>query len=139
LNAGAHAIVIGRSNIVGKPMAQLLLAANCTVTIAHSRTRDTPVPGGRRADDDRLPAVQHGDRGVPCAGDREAGRVVMPARAVVIVAWWLLPTPRWRPDDGDRALARPCQRKNDRTRIRSPIFRIGTVKVSRRSAPVFSS
>src|SRR6478672_4333457 len=34
--------VIGRSNIVGKPMAQLLLAENCTVTIAHSRTRDLP-------------------------------------------------------------------------------------------------
>lgn len=38
--SGMHAVVIGRSNIVGKPMAQLLLAANCTVTIAHSRTRD---------------------------------------------------------------------------------------------------
>ena len=37
---GLEAIVIGRSNIVGKPMAQLLLAENCTVTIAHSRTRD---------------------------------------------------------------------------------------------------
>jgi methylenetetrahydrofolate dehydrogenase (NADP+)/methenyltetrahydrofolate cyclohydrolase len=39
---GAHAVVVGRSNIVGKPMAQLLLAANATVTIAHSRTRDLP-------------------------------------------------------------------------------------------------
>jgi methylenetetrahydrofolate dehydrogenase (NADP+)/methenyltetrahydrofolate cyclohydrolase len=38
--SGKHAIVIGRSNIVGKPMAQLLLNENCTVTIAHSRTRD---------------------------------------------------------------------------------------------------
>jgi methylenetetrahydrofolate dehydrogenase (NADP+)/methenyltetrahydrofolate cyclohydrolase len=38
--SGLHAVVIGRSNIVGKPMAQLLLAENCTVTIAHSRTRD---------------------------------------------------------------------------------------------------
>jgi methylenetetrahydrofolate dehydrogenase (NADP+)/methenyltetrahydrofolate cyclohydrolase len=37
--AGANAVVIGRSNIVGKPMAQLLLAADCTVTIAHSRTQ----------------------------------------------------------------------------------------------------
>ena len=37
--SGLHAVVIGRSNIVGKPMAQLLLADNCTVTIAHSRTR----------------------------------------------------------------------------------------------------
>jgi methylenetetrahydrofolate dehydrogenase (NADP+)/methenyltetrahydrofolate cyclohydrolase len=39
---GRHAVIIGRSNIVGKPMAQLLLAMNCTVTIAHSRTRDLP-------------------------------------------------------------------------------------------------
>ncbi len=37
---GAHAVVIGRSNIVGKPIAQLLLAANCTVTTAHSRSVD---------------------------------------------------------------------------------------------------
>jgi methylenetetrahydrofolate dehydrogenase (NADP+)/methenyltetrahydrofolate cyclohydrolase len=40
--AGAHAVVLGRSNIVGKPMAQLLLAKDCTVTVAHSRTRDLP-------------------------------------------------------------------------------------------------
>jgi methylenetetrahydrofolate dehydrogenase (NADP+)/methenyltetrahydrofolate cyclohydrolase len=38
--SGLEAVVIGRSNIVGKPMAQLLLAESCTVTIAHSRTRD---------------------------------------------------------------------------------------------------
>jgi methylenetetrahydrofolate dehydrogenase (NADP+)/methenyltetrahydrofolate cyclohydrolase len=38
--SGLNAVVIGRSNIVGKPVAQLLLAENCTVTIAHSRTRD---------------------------------------------------------------------------------------------------
>ena len=38
--AGLDAVVVGRSNIVGKPMAQLLLAESCTVTIAHSRTRD---------------------------------------------------------------------------------------------------
>lgn len=38
--SGKKAVVIGRSNIVGKPMAQLLLQANCTVTIAHSRTQD---------------------------------------------------------------------------------------------------
>jgi methylenetetrahydrofolate dehydrogenase (NADP+) / methenyltetrahydrofolate cyclohydrolase len=37
---GAHAVVLGRSNMVGKPMAMLLLAANATVTIAHSKTRD---------------------------------------------------------------------------------------------------
>jgi methylenetetrahydrofolate dehydrogenase (NADP+)/methenyltetrahydrofolate cyclohydrolase len=40
--SGLNAVVVGRSNIVGKPMANLLLAANCTVTIAHSRTKDLP-------------------------------------------------------------------------------------------------
>ena len=40
--SGKNAVVIGRSILVGKPMAQLLLAENCTVTIAHSRTRDLP-------------------------------------------------------------------------------------------------
>nr|WP_298725762.1 bifunctional methylenetetrahydrofolate dehydrogenase/methenyltetrahydrofolate cyclohydrolase FolD [uncultured Steroidobacter sp.] len=40
--AGKRAVVVGRSNIVGKPMAQLLLQNDCTVTIAHSRTRDLP-------------------------------------------------------------------------------------------------
>jgi methylenetetrahydrofolate dehydrogenase (NADP+) / methenyltetrahydrofolate cyclohydrolase len=47
--AGLDAVVIGRSNIVGKPLAQLLLAENATVTIAHSRTRDLPAVC-RRAD-----------------------------------------------------------------------------------------
>jgi methylenetetrahydrofolate dehydrogenase (NADP+) / methenyltetrahydrofolate cyclohydrolase len=40
--SGKNAVVVGRSNIVGKPMAQLLLANDCTVTIAHSRTKDLP-------------------------------------------------------------------------------------------------
>ncbi len=40
--AGKTAVVIGRSNLVGRPVAQLLLRADCTVTIAHSRTRDLP-------------------------------------------------------------------------------------------------
>ena len=40
--AGLEAVVVGRSNIVGKPLAQLLLREDCTVTIAHSRTRDLP-------------------------------------------------------------------------------------------------
>ncbi len=39
---GAHAVIVGRSNIVGKPVAQLLLREHCTVTICHSRTRDLP-------------------------------------------------------------------------------------------------
>ena len=47
--AGLEAVVIGRSNIVGKPVAQLLLAENCTVTIAHSKTKDLPAVV-RRAD-----------------------------------------------------------------------------------------
>jgi len=47
--AGLEAVVIGRSNIVGKPVAQLLLAENATVTIAHSKTRDLPAVC-RRAD-----------------------------------------------------------------------------------------
>jgi methylenetetrahydrofolate dehydrogenase (NADP+)/methenyltetrahydrofolate cyclohydrolase len=40
--SGLNAVVVGRSNIVGKPMAQLLLGESCTVTVAHSRTRDLP-------------------------------------------------------------------------------------------------
>ncbi|WP_242076294.1 bifunctional methylenetetrahydrofolate dehydrogenase/methenyltetrahydrofolate cyclohydrolase FolD [Brevundimonas diminuta] len=40
--SGLNAVIVGRSNIVGKPMAQLLLGENCTVTVAHSRTRDLP-------------------------------------------------------------------------------------------------
>ena len=47
--SGLEAVVVGRSNIVGKPMAQLLLNENCTVTLAHSRTRDLPAIV-RRAD-----------------------------------------------------------------------------------------
>ena len=46
---GMEAVIVGRSNIVGKPMAQLLLERHCTVTIAHSRTRDLPSVA-RRAD-----------------------------------------------------------------------------------------
>ena len=47
--SGADAVIVGRSNIVGKPMAQLLLGEHCTVTVAHSRTRDLPALC-RRAD-----------------------------------------------------------------------------------------
>ena len=45
--AGLDAVVIGRSNIVGKPMAQLLIRDSCTVTVAHSRTRDLPKVAAR--------------------------------------------------------------------------------------------
>ena len=153
---GLEAVVIGRSNIVGKPLAQLLLAENATVTIAHSKTRDLPdvcrradllfaavgrpemvrgdwikpgatvidvginrvagrgrqvaprrrrgLRGGargrgrdhagagrRRADDDRLPAGQHGARGLraggPAAADLRAAEV-----------WTISPDDRVRPD-----------------------------------------
>jgi methylenetetrahydrofolate dehydrogenase (NADP+)/methenyltetrahydrofolate cyclohydrolase len=47
--SGKNAVVVGRSNIVGKPMAALLLAENCTVTVAHSQSRDLPALA-RRAD-----------------------------------------------------------------------------------------
>ncbi len=47
--AGAEAVVVGRSNIVGRPMAQLLIGESCTVTVAHSRTHDLPAVC-RRAD-----------------------------------------------------------------------------------------
>ena len=40
--AGRSAVVLGRSGLVGKPMALLLLAADCTVSVAHSKTRDLP-------------------------------------------------------------------------------------------------
>ena len=45
--SGLHAVVVGRSNIVGKPMAQLLLGDSCSVTIAHSRTKNLPEVVGR--------------------------------------------------------------------------------------------
>ena len=45
--SGLDAVVIGRSNIVGKPMAQLLIGDSCTVTVAHSRTKDLPDVVGR--------------------------------------------------------------------------------------------
>ena len=40
--AGRHAVVVGRSSLVGRPVARLLLRADCTITITHSRTRDLP-------------------------------------------------------------------------------------------------
>lgn len=89
---GKDAVVIGRSNIVGKPMALLLLGQNCTVTIAHSRTRDLPEVV-RRADivvaavgrpemvrgDWLKPGAVVIDVGInrlPPAGDGQKGRLV---------------------------------------------------------------
>jgi methylenetetrahydrofolate dehydrogenase (NADP+)/methenyltetrahydrofolate cyclohydrolase len=68
--AGQHAVVVGRSDIVGKPAAMLLLHQNATVTICHSKTRDLGAVtrrGGHSGGGDRAAGVHHG-------GDGEAGR-----------------------------------------------------------------
>ena len=66
--AGKHAVIVGRSNLVGKPMAQLLLRENCTVTVAHSRTVDLPA------------IVRQGDIVIAAVG-----------RALMIKGEWLKP------------------------------------------------
>ena len=81
--AGRTAVVIGRSNLVGKPMAQLLLAENCTVTMAHSRTRD-------------LEAVVRGaDIVVAAVGRPELvrGSWIKPGAAVIDVGMNRIPAP----------------------------------------------
>ncbi len=90
--SGLEAVVIGRSNIVGKPMAQLLLDANATVTIAHSRTKDLPAVVGRadivvaavgraemvKADwlKDGATVIDVGINRLPAAEGEEKGRLV---------------------------------------------------------------
>lgn len=72
---GRHAVIVGRSNIVGKPLANLLLRENCTVTLAHSKTQD-------------LPGVcRQGDILVAAVGRREMvrGNWIKPGAAVVDV------------------------------------------------------
>ena len=73
--SGLEAVVVGRSNIVGKPMAQLLLKENCTVTIAHSRTRDLPA------------VVRRGDIVVAAVGRAQMvkGDWIKPGAAVIDV------------------------------------------------------
>ena len=81
--AGKSAVVIGRSNLVGKPVAQLLLAENCTVTVAHSRTRD-------------LDAVVRGaDIVVAAVGRPELvrGSWIKPGAAVIDVGMNRIPAP----------------------------------------------
>jgi methylenetetrahydrofolate dehydrogenase (NADP+)/methenyltetrahydrofolate cyclohydrolase len=70
---GKHAVVIGRSNIVGKPMAVLLLREHCTVTICHSRTKDLPEVASRG--DLLIAAV--GRRGMVTADYIKPGAVVV--------------------------------------------------------------
>ncbi len=103
--AGKHAVVIGRSNMVGKPMAMLLLAANATVTICHSATRD--LPSITRQADILVAAV--GRRAIVTADMVKPGAVVIDVgtnktpegklagdvdfNAVKEVAGWISPVP----------------------------------------------
>ncbi len=81
--AGKHAVIVGRSNLVGKPMAQLLLRENCTVTIAHSRTTDLPS------------IVRQGDIVVAAAGRplMIKGDWIKPGAAVIDVGINRVPAP----------------------------------------------
>jgi methylenetetrahydrofolate dehydrogenase (NADP+)/methenyltetrahydrofolate cyclohydrolase len=81
--AGKHAVIVGRSNLVGKPMAQLLLRENCTVTIAHSRTED--LPG----------IVRQGDIVVAAVGRPQLikGDWIKPGAAVIDVGVNRIPAP----------------------------------------------
>ena len=81
--AGRHAVVIGRSNIVGKPVAQLLLRDNCTVTIAHSRTRNLAA------------VVRQGDIVVSAVGRPGliGGSFIKPGATVIDVGMNRIPAP----------------------------------------------
>jgi methylenetetrahydrofolate dehydrogenase (NADP+)/methenyltetrahydrofolate cyclohydrolase len=81
--AGKAAVVVGRSALVGRPMAQLLLDANCTVTVAHSRTRDLAA------------TVRGGDIVVAAAGKAEMirGDWIKPGAVVIDVGTTRLPAP----------------------------------------------
>ena len=102
--AGRHAVVIGRSEIVGKPVALLLLAANATVTICHSRTQDLPAltrdadivvaavgrPGFVTRDMVK-PGAAVVDVGINRVDDKVVGDV---DPAVAEIAGWLTPVPK---------------------------------------------
>jgi methylenetetrahydrofolate dehydrogenase (NADP+) / methenyltetrahydrofolate cyclohydrolase len=100
---GARAVVVGRSNIVGKPMALLLLAENATVTVCHSRTRDLPgivreadvvVAAVGRAETVTREMVKEGAAVVDVGINRVDGRVVGDvAEDVREVAAFLTPVP----------------------------------------------
>jgi methylenetetrahydrofolate dehydrogenase (NADP+)/methenyltetrahydrofolate cyclohydrolase len=81
--AGKHAVIVGRSNLVGKPMAQLLLRENCTVTIAHSRTADLPA------------IVRQADILVAAVGRPKMiqGDWIKPGAAVIDVGIYRVPAP----------------------------------------------
>jgi methylenetetrahydrofolate dehydrogenase (NADP+)/methenyltetrahydrofolate cyclohydrolase len=100
---GARAVVVGRSNIVGKPMALLLLAENATVTVCHSRTRDLPaivreadvvVAAVGRAETVTREMVKEGAAVVDVGINRVDGKVVGDVAADVReVAAFLTPVP----------------------------------------------
>ena len=103
--AGAEAVVVGRSNLVGKPLAQLLLRENATVTVCHSRTRDLPevtrradvlvVAAGRR----EMVGAEHVREGAAVVDvgihRREEGGLVGDVRfdEVEPIAAWISPVP----------------------------------------------
>ena len=96
--SGQHAVVIGRSNLVGRPVAQLLLRADCTVTIAHSRTRDLPALC-RQADILVVaigkPEFVRGDWIKPGAAVIDVGINRVPGGRRQDAAWWATsPSPR---------------------------------------------
>lgn len=85
--AGRHAVVVGRSTLVGRPMAQLLLDQNCTVTIAHSKTRNLAA------------TVREGDIVVAAIGRAETirGSWLKPGAVVIDVGTTRLPAPEKGP------------------------------------------
>jgi methylenetetrahydrofolate dehydrogenase (NADP+)/methenyltetrahydrofolate cyclohydrolase len=85
--SGRHAVVVGRSTLVGRPMAQLLLDQNCTVTIAHSKTRDLAA------------TVREGDIVVAAIGRAETirGSWLKPGAVVIDVGTSRLPAPEKGP------------------------------------------
>jgi methylenetetrahydrofolate dehydrogenase (NADP+) / methenyltetrahydrofolate cyclohydrolase len=103
--SGAEAVVVGRSNLVGKPLAQLLLRENATVTVCHSRTRDLPevtrradvlvVAAGRR----EMVGAEHVKEGAAVVDvgihRREEGGLVGDVRFAEVepVAAWISPVP----------------------------------------------
>jgi methylenetetrahydrofolate dehydrogenase (NADP+)/methenyltetrahydrofolate cyclohydrolase len=98
--AGLEAVVIGRSNIVGKPMAQLLLAESCTVTVAHSRTHDLAA------------VVRRADIVVAAVGRPEMvrGSWLKPGCCVIDVGINRMPTPDGKHRlVGDVAFAEACE------------------------------
>jgi methylenetetrahydrofolate dehydrogenase (NADP+)/methenyltetrahydrofolate cyclohydrolase len=112
--AGKEAVVIGRSNIVGKPLAQLLLMENATVTIAHSKTRD--VPAVSRRGDIVFAAV-----GPAGNGARRLDQVRRPSLMSASIAW--------QPPTANRnSSATSPSTKSRRSRARSRRCRAASVR-----------